>query len=46
MNLIASIVFMIIRSLFHNQVSWDIEEEEKWELTDALIVNGEQIDLF
>ena len=46
MNIVASMVFMTIRSVFHNQISWDIEEEEKWELTDALIANKEQIDLF
>ena len=39
-------VFMMIRALFHNQVSWDIEEDDKWELTDAIVNNGEQIDLF
>ena len=46
MNIVASMVFMTIRSVFHNQISWDIEEEEKWELTDALIANKEQIELF
>ena len=46
MNIVASMVFMSIRSLFHNQISWDIEEEEKWELTDALIANYEQLDTF
>ena len=46
MNIVASMVFMTIRSLFHNQISWDIEEEEKWELTDALIANYEQLDTF
>ena len=46
MNILAAVVFMIFRALFHNQVSWDIEEDDKWEQTDALIDNGEQIDLF
>ena len=41
MNILAAAVFMIIRALFHNQVSWDIEEDDKWELTDTLIDNGE-----
>ena len=45
-NLLASMVFMMIRALFHNQVSSDIEEDDKWELTDAIVNNGEQIDLF
>ena len=37
---------MLVRSMFTNQVSWDIEEDDKWELTDAIVNNGEQIDLF
>ena len=45
-NLFAAIFFMIMRSMFQNQVSWDIEEDDKWELSDAMIMNGEAIDLF
>ena len=46
MNLFSAAVFMLVRSMFTNQVSWEIEEDDKWELTDAIVVNGEQIDLF
>ena len=30
-NLFAAILFMILRSIFNNQVAWDIEEDDKWE---------------
>ena len=41
MNLFAAMVFMLVRSMFINQVSWDIEEEDKWEMTDAIVTNIE-----
>ena len=38
-NLFGAILFMIFRSMAHNQINWDIEEDEKWEETDAIVEN-------
>ena len=44
-NLFGAILFMIFRSMAHNQINWDIEEDEKWEETDAIVENLDQIHL-
>ena len=44
-NLFGAIVFMLFRSMLHNQIQWDVEEDEKWEETDAIIENLDQINL-
>ena len=38
-NLLGAILFMLFRSVLHNQINWDIEEDEKWEETDAILDN-------
>ena len=44
-NLLSAILFMFLRAFFHNQMMWDIEEQDKWEETDAIVENLEQIDI-
>ena len=44
-NVFGAMVYMFFRSFAHNQLMWDIEENDKWEETDAIIMNLEQIDL-
>ena len=36
-DLFGAVLFMIWRAVFHNQLNWDIEEQDKWEETDAIV---------
>ena len=40
-DLLGGIIFMLFRSVFHNQLNWDIEEVDKWDETDAIVQNLE-----